>query len=82
MAENAKPLRQAMPLVTAFIDELRAAFDVDGETPVADAIRKGMRGSCDFHASENGHEVGNRRPERGISVIPVVFDFNQAKAKR
>ena len=51
-----KPLRQAMPETAAFIDALREAFGAD---TINDAIRAGMQGGSDFHAIENGHEIGS-----------------------
>lgn len=53
MAE--KPLREAMPTVAAWIDELRDAFGAD---TINAAIRNGMAGGTHFHADENGHELG------------------------
>lgn len=53
MAE--KPLRQAMPTVAAWIDELRAAFGAESINP---AIRNGMAGGTQFFAQENGHTLG------------------------
>lgn len=62
-----KPLREAMPTVTAIIDDLRANF---GQV-VVEAIRGGMEGQQTFHAIENGHEVGTPiayTPEKSISL--------------
>jgi len=50
-----KPLREAMPTVAAWIDELREAFGADS---INAAIRNGLAGGDHFHASENGHEIG------------------------
>ena len=50
-------LREQMPLVTAFIDDLREAF---GAEMINGQIRKGMKGEPTFWASENGHEIGTR----------------------
>ena len=50
-----KPLREAMPTVAAWIDELREAFGAD---TINAAIRNGLAGGDHFHASENGHEIG------------------------
>lgn len=51
-----KDLRQQMPGVTAFIDQMRDAF---GKEDIDQMIRAGMQGkpNC-FHARENGIEVG------------------------
>lgn len=50
-----KPLREAMPTVAAWIDDLREAFGAD---PIHAAIRNGLAGGDHFHAVENGHEIG------------------------
>lgn len=50
-----KPMREAMPTVAAWIDELRDAFGRDQIDP---SIRNGMAGSSDFYARENGQEIG------------------------
>ena len=48
-------LREAMPLVTGFLDDLRRAF---GERYINGAIRAGMQGRPVFWAREGEHEVG------------------------
>lgn len=48
-------LRDEMPNVAAFIDDLREVF---GKEMIDGQIRKGMRGEPVFWASENGHEIG------------------------
>ena len=50
-----KPLRQTMPSVAAWIDELREAFGADAINP---ALRNGAQGGCDFYAEENGQSIG------------------------
>ena len=50
-----KPLRQTMPTVAAWVDELRAAFGADAINP---AIRNGAAGGSYFYAEENGHAIG------------------------
>ena len=45
-----------MPLVTAFIDEMREAF---GKGAIDAQIRLGMDGHGTFWARENGIEVGS-----------------------
>lgn len=62
-----RPLRQAMPIVAAWIDLLRSVF---GAEQINAAIRQGMSGGTDFHASENGHTVGHLPPEPGLRVHP------------
>lgn len=58
-----KPLRQTMPLVTAFIDNMREAF---GTEAIDNAIRGGMAGLPTFWAKEGDAEIGKR------DVRPVV----------
>ena len=60
-------LRDAMPQTAAFIDFAREAFGADS---VNASIRKGMAGlPGNFHAVENGLEVGTEFPETvGFSV--------------
>lgn len=55
MTEKPKPLRQAMPWTTSIIDAWR---QIPG-SGIDDAIRNGMQGGSDFHAIENGHEIGS-----------------------
>lgn len=55
-------LRDRMPEVTAFVDDLRSAF---GEQMITGAIRSGVQGRPHFWASENGHEVGTWWPRCG-----------------
>lgn len=62
MTPAAKPLRQAMPTVAAFIDALRAVY---GAATIDASIRAGMDGMQTFHASENGLTVGSAPPEPG-----------------
>ncbi len=50
-------LREKMPIVTAWIDDLRAAF---GEEAINRQIRAGMNGQKTFWARENGIEVGTK----------------------
>jgi HSP20 family molecular chaperone IbpA len=50
-----KPLRQTMPTVAGWIDELRAAF---GPETINAAIKAGIDGQPTFYAKENGHSVG------------------------
>jgi len=56
-APKPKPLRAAMPLVSAFIDDLRSAFGTQG---IDAAIKSGLQGLPTFHAREGGQEVGTR----------------------
>jgi hypothetical protein len=71
-------LRTEMPVVAAFIDEMRKAFGVDA---VNQQIRRGMKGEQTFFATENGRTVGTAMdvpdPDKVFSgdrllVIPVM----------
>ena len=55
-----KGLREAMPCTTAFIDQMREAFGVDG---VNASIKAGIAGDGSFYANENGVEIGSRPRE-------------------
>lgn len=59
-------LREAMPLVTEFIDACRDAF---GKDEINQTIRAGMAGMPVFYASENGHTIGTPIPEAKIYTI-------------
>lgn len=48
-------MRERMPVVTAFVDQLREVF---GREYIDNIIKAGMRGQPVFHATENGHTVG------------------------
>lgn len=49
-------MRQAMPTVAGWIDELREAF---GAESIDASIRAGLRGELNrFHAREGAHELG------------------------
>ena len=54
-------MREQMPVVTAWIDEMRSAF---GTEHIDGVIKAGMRGQPVFFASENGHTVGTPSPPR------------------
>lgn len=64
-----KPLRAAMPLVTAFIDDYRDVFGPDLVDP---SIRAGMQGIPLFHAKENGHELGTPSNMQGIKCSETL----------
>ena len=74
MSAPAKPLRQAMPSVAEFVDAAREAF---GAAAVDQAIRNGLAGGTDFHASEGGHTVGHLPAAPGAS-----FTFDQLQITR
>jgi hypothetical protein len=52
-------MRGQMPVVTAWIDGMRAAF---GAEHIDGIIKAGVRGQPVFFASENGHTVGTPAP--------------------
>lgn len=59
-------MRQAMPTVAAWIDQMREAF---GAEEINAAIRAGIEGQPTFYARENGAEVGTRyEPPAGRTV--------------
>ena len=74
MSAPAKPLRQSMPRVAEFVDAAREAF---GAAAVDQAIRNGLAGGTDFHASEGGHTVGHLPAAPGAS-----FTFDQLQITR
>lgn len=59
-------MRQAMPTVAGWIDNLRAAFGAD---MIDAAIRAGIAGQDTFHAIENGHEVGTPIPYNPTKAV-------------
>ncbi len=56
-----KPLRQAMPRVTEFLDALREDSFFPRQQ-INDSIRAGIDGQPTFFASENGHVIGTPAP--------------------
>ena len=77
-----KAARAAMPLVTAWIDDLRGAFGTD---LIDGLIRKATaEGLPTFYASENGRTVGVPLPAlRGveISAADMVIEAPKQDAK-
>jgi hypothetical protein len=73
-------MREAMPVVSAWIDDLRAAF---GQQDVTQWIRQGLAERT-FHAVENGHEIGElvAGTENAISLVEIVIKAPEPKAKR
>lgn len=59
-------LRQQMPTVAGWIDELRATFGKEG---IDAQIRGGMNGQPTFWARENGIEIGARIDESQYRVL-------------
>lgn len=60
-----KPLRQTMPTVAAWIDELREAFGIDG---INRAIRNGVAGGSAFYAEEDGNTIGCEAMPGGVEI--------------
>lgn len=71
-----KPLRQTMPTVAAFIDDLREAF---GAQIINDSIRAGINGQPAFWARENGHEIGTRPTDPAHSVTGAALFAHRTK---
>lgn len=67
----AKPLRDTMPTVSGFIDDMRDAF---GAAEINASIRAGMEGQPTFYACENGVEVGAKDTRPGIRLTDMVID--------
>ena len=57
-------MRDAMPITSAWIDDMRSAF---GKEYIDGIIRRGMRGEAVFSASENGHSIGTP-VARGVRI--------------
>jgi hypothetical protein len=67
-------MREAMPTVTAFIDELRSVFGADG---INAAIRRGMAGERNqFHAVENCHELGTSCAADPMTTVTPTPDWS------
>ncbi len=60
-----KPLRERMPQVSAWVDDLRAAF---GDELINGQIKAGIRGEAVFFATEGGVELGTRDDRPGVDV--------------
>lgn len=73
-------MREAMPVVSAWIDDLRLAF---GRDDVTRWVREGLADGT-FYAAENGHEIGvlAPAPENAISLAEMVIAAPQPKDKR
>ena len=69
-------LREVMPLVAAFVDDMREAFGADVINP---QIRRGMAGEIGFWASENGVEIGTKFPEPRYVVTAAQMVLKQPK---
>jgi hypothetical protein len=68
-------MRARMPLVTLFIDDLRAVF---GEAAINNQIRSGLHPDCradrTFYASEGGVTLGKPAvyPAHAVFITPIV----------
>lgn len=72
MSKPTKPMREAMPTVAGWIDELREAFGADA---INASIRNGMAGGADFYAEENGHALGCEAAPGGhvVSLADMIL---------
>ncbi len=78
---NPRPnLRNQMPLVTAWIDDLRAAFGADAINGI---IKGGMAGLPGFYAREAGHSIGTpaQTAGRAVCAAQMVIQRPDPKAK-
>lgn len=71
---NSKPMRELMPVTTAFLDMLRETFP---DAEVAQSIRDGLAGQPRFWASENGYEIGTP-----ITMSPNAFVLDSVALAR
>ncbi len=60
-----KPMRDAMPKVSEFVDACRGVF---GVLSINNAIRDGIGGLPTFYASEAGESIGTPAPKAAFSV--------------
>mgnify|MGYP003377382542 CR=1 FL=1 len=60
-----KPMRDAMPKVSEFVDACRGVF---GVSTINNAIRDGIDGLPTFYASEAGESIGTPAPKAAFSV--------------
>lgn len=63
-------LRDQMPIIDAFVDDLRATF---GREAIDRAIVEGLQDGT-FHARENGHELGRPVVDPGITLDRITRD--------
>lgn len=70
-------MRESMPAVSAWIDDLRLAF---GRDDVTRWVREGLADGT-FHAAENGHEIGTPapKPDNSINLADMVIAAPKAK---
>lgn len=63
-------LRETMPICTGFIDACREVF---GVAAINSSIKAGLQGQQTFYACENGHAVGTKSIDRGITLTDMVI---------
>lgn len=71
-------LRQTMPAVAGWIDELRTAFGAEG---INASIRAGLQGQPTFWASEGSVEVGTRDTRTGITLDQIRLEADDRQAE-
>jgi hypothetical protein len=71
-----RDLRTEMPITTAWIDDMRAAF---GKEYIDSIIRRGMRGEPVFSASEAGHTIGTPVPPGAPPLPPEAENIRTLK---
>lgn len=74
-----KPLRQTMPTVAAWVDELREAFGAGAINP---ALRNGVAGGALFYATEGGHSIGCDAMPGGRVVSAAQMVLSSAEGDR
>jgi hypothetical protein len=57
MSANNGSMREKMPHIAAYIDELRKIW---GAELIDGIIRRGMKGEPVFYCTENGNEIGTK----------------------
>lgn len=67
---TAGELRERMPTITAWLDDMRAAFGTD---VINASIKDGIAGKPRFYAIENGVEVGTMPPPKETTNVDVVL---------
>ena len=67
-----------MPVVTAIIDDLRAAFGAD---VINLAIKRGIDGFPTFYAREASHEIGTRYVGQGTAITGAQMHLGSFNPK-
>ena len=71
-------MREKMPLVSEFVDEMRAVFGAD---QINASIKAGMNGEPRFFARENGHQIGTPSTPPALSVRADALGLPGAASK-